>query len=154
VQDLSALDRFLEYDSIEDAISYFWTHFQPRELGVVYGTVVDPWAVSSSPHTASCDTVCKPIFRSRITQIDNKLCFVLMPFGEKWSDPVYKQIREVIDNLGLQCLRADNLTGQIIVEDIWAKINQCAFIIADVTTRNPNVMYELGIVHTVGSRPS
>jgi len=64
---------------------------------------------------------------------------------------VYEElIRKNVEDLGIQCLRADNLTGQIIIEDIWTKINQCAFIIADVTNRNPNVMYELGIVHTIG----
>ena len=72
-----------------------------------------------------------------------------MPFTKDWSDRVYRNyIRKNIEKLGLQCLRADNLTGQIIIEDIWTKINQAAFIIADVTDRNPNVMYELGIAHT------
>jgi nucleoside 2-deoxyribosyltransferase len=74
-----------------------------------------------------------------------------MPFTEPWSDRVYsKLIRKNVEELGIQCLRADNLRGQIIIEDIWAKINQSAFIIADVTNKNANVMYELGIVHTVG----
>ena len=95
--------------------------------------------------------VFKPIFNSKVSQVDSHLCFVLMPFGEVWSDRVYKMLlRETIDSLGLQCLRADNLTGQIIIEDIWTKINQAAFIIADVTNWNSNVMYELGIVHSIG----
>lgn len=93
----------------------------------------------------------KPIFNSKITHTDQKLCFVLMPFNEDWSDSVYADlIRKNVESLKLQCLRADNLTGQIVIEDIWTKINQSAIIIADVTTRNPNVMYELGIVHTIG----
>jgi Lon protease-like protein len=92
-----------------------------------------------------------PIFTSRVSRMDPNLCFVLMPFSQSWSDRLYfKLIRPTIEGLGLQCIRADNLTGQIIIEDIWTKINQCALIIADVTGRNPNVMYELGIVHTIG----
>ena len=72
-------------------------------------------------------------------------------FPEPWSDRLYyKLIRPTIESLGLQCIRADNLTGQIIIEDIWTKINQCGIIVAEVTGRNPNVMYELGIVHTIG----
>lgn len=93
----------------------------------------------------------RPIFTSRVSTIDARLCFILMPFNEPWSDRLYfKLIRPTIEELGMQCIRADNLTGQIIVEDIWTKINQCGVIVADVTGRNPNVMYELGIVHTIG----
>ncbi|KAF0140937.1 MAG: hypothetical protein FD122_2110 [Stygiobacter sp.] len=92
-----------------------------------------------------------PMFRSSVKQIDKNLCFVLMPFSEEWSERVYfKLIRPIVEGMKLQCIRADNLSGPIIIEDIWIKINQCAFIIADVTNKNPNVMYELGIVHTLG----
>lgn len=41
-------------------------------------------------------------------------------------------------------------TKPIIMEDIWVKINQSAFVIADVTGKNPNIMYELGIVQSIG----
>lgn len=93
----------------------------------------------------------KPIFHSKVPQIDNRLCFVLMPFEKEWSERVYKSLlRDNIESLGLQCLRADFLKGPIIMEDIWVKINQAAFIVADVTEKNPNVMYEMGIVHTIG----
>src|SRR5690606_3075285 len=95
----------------------------------------------------------EPIFRSRIDTIDKNLCFVLMPFNEEWSEGIYKLIRDTVSSQGFQCLRADNLHGQIVIEDIWIKIYQAGFIIADVTNKNPNVMYEVGIAHTVG-RPT
>lgn len=96
-----------------------------------------------------------PIFQSKVTRIDENMCFVIMPFEEDWSDRVYNQlIKEYIEqSLGIQCVRADNLHGPIIMEDIWVKINQSAFVVADVTGKNPNVMYELGIVHSIG-KPS
>ncbi len=95
-----------------------------------------------------------PLFKSRVEKVNQKLCFVLMPFKEEWSQRVYRDIlRENIESLGLQCLRADDLTGQNIIEDIWIGINQASVVIADVTNTNPNVMYELGIAHTIG-KPS
>jgi hypothetical protein len=96
----------------------------------------------------------EPIFKSKVTNVNTGLCFILMPFTEPWSDRVYKRlIKQNIEDLGLQCLRADNLNGSIIIEDIWTSINQAAIIISDVTNKNPNVMYEMGIVHTLG-KPS
>lgn len=91
-----------------------------------------------------------PIFSSVISNVNKKLCFVLMPFGKSWSDSVYAKIKQSVENLGIQVLRADNLSGQIIIEDIWTQINLAAFVIVEMTDRNPNVMYELGIVHTIG----
>jgi hypothetical protein len=38
------------------------------------------------------------------------------------------------------------------MQDIWLAIQRADVIIADVTGRNPNVFYELGIAHTLGRR--
>ena len=48
------------------------------------------------------------------------------------------------------CARADDLTGGgHIIENILKGIAEFELIIADLTGRNPNVFYELGIVHMV-----
>lgn len=143
---LEIFHQYLYFKSIEELISKYHKEEdgqKKRELNLEFSQN------KSLPVELTHEL--NPIFTSRISQIDPKLCFVLMPFKESWSDRVYaKYIRDNIEALGLQCLRADNLTGRIFIEDIWTKINQSAFIIADVTTTNPNVMYELGIAHTIG----
>jgi hypothetical protein len=51
----------------------------------------------------------------------------------------------------MKCRRADDYkTNKAIMKDIWNAICQSQVIIADMTGLNPNVMYELGISHTVG----
>lgn len=91
-----------------------------------------------------------PIFRSHIEHVDRNKGFVLMPFGEDWSDDVYDVLGEILKGEGYTAERADDANGSFIMEDIWSKINMSKFIVAEVTGQNPNVMYELGIAHTVG----
>ena len=53
--------------------------------------------------------------------------------------------------IGALAKRADEIFGtDPIIDDIWEAINSAALIVADVTGRNPNVMYEIGMAHTVG----
>lgn len=82
---------------------------------------------------------------------DPNLCFVLMPFAE-YMRPVYDDhIHPVVESEELSCLRADDIAStNIITRDIWEKINRARFIIADLTGRNPNVFYEVGMAHTLG----
>jgi len=89
-------------------------------------------------------------FEDRPYQVDPNSCFVLMPFMEPWSTRIFRLIREVVEPLGYTCHRADDYYGRVVLEDVWLRINEAAFIIADMTSLNPNVFYELGIAHTLG----
>lgn len=95
-----------------------------------------------------------PIFQGREFNINESLCFVLMPLNNQKLQEIYEdQVKPTVEGaeLKLKCIRADNLYGtRPIIEDIWKSINEAKIIIADVTERNPNVFYEIGIAHTVG----
>ena len=92
-----------------------------------------------------------PIWKERRFFTHKDRCFVLMPFNEPWSDRIWnRHVRPMIKSTGLDPIRADDLYGQEIMEDIWRSINEARVIVADITGRNPNVFYELGIAHTLG----
>ena len=87
------------------------------------------------------------------------LCFVLMPFGKKPAtagsaidfDAVYQElIAPAIEAAGLEPLRADEeMTGGIIHKPMFERLILCEYAVADLTTANANVFYELGIRHAV-----
>lgn len=87
------------------------------------------------------------------------LCFILMPFGKKPTnsgavvdfDAVYQDmIAPAIKDAGLEPLRADEeLTGGIIHKPMFERLILCEYAIADLTTVNANVFYELGVRHAV-----
>jgi tetratricopeptide (TPR) repeat protein len=87
------------------------------------------------------------------------LCFVLMPFGQKSStggktidfDAVYRElVAPAIDRSGLEPLRADEeMTGGVIHKPMFERLILCEFAVADLTTANANVFYELGVRHSV-----
>jgi hypothetical protein len=75
-------------------------------------------------------------------------CFVMMPFGT-WQDIYYKEIfTPAIKDAGMEPLRADELfsTGTVI-EQIWEQIQKSKILLADLTGKNANVFYELGLSH-------
>jgi|GEM_PF-2902618 len=92
----------------------------------------------------------EPFFQERNFVFDDKLVFVLMPFGEPRSDRIWEKLSEIVTKQGLHAERADNRYGPIIIEDIWSGLVESRLIICDVTGWNPNVFYELGIAHTLG----
>ncbi|MBI2240143.1 MAG: DUF4071 domain-containing protein [Magnetospirillum gryphiswaldense] len=88
-------------------------------------------------------------------------CFVLMPFGIKPDeagrlidfDQVFAQIIEpAIRAADMEPIRADQETsGGIIHKAMFERLMLCDYAVADLTTANANVFYELGIRH--GVRP-
>src|SRR5438093_4545236 len=87
------------------------------------------------------------------------LCFVLMPFGIKTDpngllidfDSVYQQlIAPAIREAKLESLRADEeMSGGIIHKPMFERLILCEYAVADLTTANANVFYELGVRHAV-----
>ncbi|WP_454759312.1 hypothetical protein [Caulobacter segnis] len=75
-------------------------------------------------------------------------CFVMMPF-DQWMDTYYREIYvPAIREAGLEPVRADELfsTGSVI-EQIWEQISRSKVLLADLTGKNANVFYELGLAH-------
>jgi hypothetical protein len=89
--------------------------------------------------------------------ISRPLCFVFMPFGKKPDDAggtidfdaVYKEmIAPAIEAAGMQPLRADEeMKGGLIHKPMFERLLFCEYAVADLTTANANVFYELGIRH-------
>jgi len=97
--------------------------------------------------------IVNPIFKERDTRLKEHDVFIIMPFTEHWSDSVWNHaIKPTVESLGLNAVRADDLFGQNIMEDVWKGILQSSIVIADITGRNANVFYELGIAHTLGKK--
>jgi hypothetical protein len=83
-------------------------------------------------------------------EIEDELCFVLMPINEPWSDGVWELLKSAASECDMRCERADEKDGRVVMDDIWEGICRSHVIIADLTGRNPNVTYELGIAHALG----
>lgn len=96
----------------------------------------------------------KDFFDAWKGSVDRGLCFGIMPF-DKAFDSVWKTVKAVVqaDPFNLACVRADEVVMPgCIMEDVLEYIAKARIVIADLTGRNPNVFYELGIAHT--SKPS
>jgi len=84
-------------------------------------------------------------------KIDEKLCFVLMPFGPPFDSYYHKIIKPAASQAGLAALRSDEIRStNAIVNDIWQHLWRARLIVADVSNRNPNVNYELGLCDALG----
>jgi len=71
--------------------------------------------------------------------------FVLMSFDPKFKPVFTTHISGVATGLGLTAGRADDFfTAHSVMEDVWTAVYRSRAVIADCTTRNPNVFYELG----------
>jgi tetratricopeptide (TPR) repeat protein len=91
------------------------------------------------------------------TDTGGPLCFVLMPFGRKPDaggreidfDAVYAElIKPAVDDAGLGPIRADEeAAGGIIHKPMFERLLLCEYAVADLTTANANVYYELGVRH-------
>ncbi|MEV4508315.1 hypothetical protein AB0K00_05085 [Dactylosporangium sp. NPDC049525] len=78
--------------------------------------------------------------------------FMIMPFGPDDLQIVYEDfIKPVVESkCGFECVRGDDMFGSnVVMADVLAAIQKARVVIADLTERNPNVFYEVGIAHAL-----
>jgi hypothetical protein len=90
--------------------------------------------------------------RGTLVQVDRPSAFVIMPFSEDWSTPVFRWlIRPSLEDEGIQCVRGDTALriGELST-NVWGEILRAGFVVADLSARNPNVYFEFGLAHALG----
>lgn len=78
-------------------------------------------------------------------------CFVMQPFAAPLGDYYERIYKPAIEKAGLTPVRADADifgTGKIM-DQVWNGINAAKVLVAELTSRNPNVFYELGLSHAL-----
>lgn len=93
-----------------------------------------------------------PIFKERDFKVDYDKVFIAMPFNDDKYNIIYnKYIKPMLKEMYYEPIRVDEKTNPgDVMEFVWKEINESAFVIADVSIANPNVLYEIGIAHTLG----
>lgn len=94
----------------------------------------------------------KPLGKPQPEEVDgDDSCFVIMPFGG-WYDQYYQAVfKPAISDAGLKPRRADDLYRPgTIINDIWSQTRDATVVLADLSTKNANVLYELGLAHAIG----
>lgn len=86
--------------------------------------------------------------------IDKKKAFVIMPFRKPYDGYFFEIYVPALESAGFLATKADDLfVPRPIMEDIRAKILESELLLCEMSGRNPNVFYELGLAHAIG-RPA
>jgi len=81
---------------------------------------------------------------------DNKLLFVLTPFHDDLKDE-FEVAVSVGSEFGFKVMRGDEKASHgDIFPQLLKMIVSAKIVIANISGRNPNVFYELGIAHAIG----
>lgn len=90
------------------------------------------------------------VFQVPAKKLNEKLISVMMPFNAGFNG-TYSAITRVADYMNLECKRADDIwDNSTFIQDIFDLIFCSKVVVVDFTGKNPNVMYETGIAHTLG----
>lgn len=137
---LSVIRRMAEQDpSALDQIETMLERTYPEESHYL----------SAKPSTKKL-TFAPHVFEVPDVILDDSMVAVMMPFRREF-DEVYKAIKQACEATGYQCLRADDIwENSTIIQDIFNLMLKSRIVVVDFTGKNPNVMYETGIAHTLG----
>jgi len=82
--------------------------------------------------------------------VENDLVSVMMPIRKEFDDAL-KAIKAACSEVDMKGRRVDDIwNNSVLVQDIFELICCSSIVVADFSSRNPNVFYEIGIAHTLG----
>ena len=91
-----------------------------------------------------------PLFNNNFTP-KNKHIFYLGPLKKPFYEIYQSHISNVAKKIGFSINRAYEIFGtQLMLANVWESINIASLIIADITDKDPRVMYEIGLAHAIG----
>ena len=91
------------------------------------------------------------------------ICFVVMGYGEKTDfatgrklnlDKTYNNIvKPAVEEAGYECVRADEIRHSGIIDiPMYDMLLDAELVVADLSTSNPNALFELGVRHALRPR--
>jgi len=90
-------------------------------------------------------------FENMNVEASDPKAFVVMQFGDLYDSIYHDVIKPVCRTKGFDAFRADDIYRPgMILEDIVRGIIESDIVIAEVTSGNPNVYYEIGYSHAIG----
>jgi hypothetical protein len=76
--------------------------------------------------------------------------FVVMQFSTPYNELYDDVIVPVCKSADLKAIRSDEIYGpELILADIMKQINESKMVIAEITSHNPNVFYEIGYAQAI-----
>ncbi|MCG9745978.1 hypothetical protein [Shewanella sp. Isolate8] len=147
------VDREKSIQAVETCLKTYELTIAQQSNGVVKLCPAHGQFVSSSYEEVPTEQLIsfKPsVFNVPKKPQNEKLISVMMPFNASFSG-TYDAVKRVAEYMQLECLRADDIwDNSTFMQDIFDLIFCAKVIVVDFTGRNPNVMYETGIAHTLG----
>ena len=163
---ITSLSIFMSLEIEKDQLLVRLNYFQDRELISTSDSDDDLWRRSYSISAEGIKEIenqiqLKAPFESRyFREVDiehsGDFIFVIMPFKEEeldqtiYTDSIYPIVKS---ELSIDCVRVDddNIPDRID-NKIFTYIKNAKFLIAELTTNNANVIYELAMAHMLNKR--
>jgi hypothetical protein len=137
-------------DKFEEFKQVFYESLEEADLLTKHGEKLRVTDVSHEEASGERGQRIRELGKS-VTISPTDSCFVVQPFKPPFGDYYEKVYKPAIEKAGLRAVRADADifgTGKII-DQIWRGIKAAKVLVAELTSRNANVLYELGLAHAL-----
>jgi hypothetical protein len=148
-------DKFgIPQDKVPEFLSIFMASIQAAELLEQWGDRARLIGVGrDKAHRAEAEAPAKARSsggaKRAAAQSSHQTCFVMQPFGGFLGSYCESSYKPAIEQAGLVAVRADSeiFGAGKVMDQVWRGIRAESVLVAELTTKNANVFYELGPAH-------